>query len=575
MNCQRLLSILLVGMLLSACAPFKHYRTDIPDLTTANSLPFKCKVDASLAVPPGAEALPLCENENSPDSHAIQHRLYQTKDAQPGDYYLSFVEFDDQGWFADRRQMEALFALLKKLEEEEKNEQTNGHILIQVYAHGWKHNASACDNNVVCFSRLLERTDLAEKGTAVLINDGDNIGVRKVVGIYLGWRGLPYDGVLNNLSFWSRKETAARVGRGGVFELLTRLKDYRDSRQNDYCVNRQKDIRSLPEKEQEGLLEQLRKDYPDCVINQTPPSETTEATPTRGAPTQLVITGHSFGGLIIYSALSHALMERAAKTTTNSKGTHYNRAKSFGDFVMLVNPAFEGSLYEPLFHIATNRCYDDGQRPVMMIVTSQADSATRVAFPIGRTLSTFLEHAKSPDQAQSMRKTIGHNPRYRTHSLTSLPDLKTSDEKPDNSDCGCPYLTPTSKLNLEELLGQYYDSIIEKSWDPNSPDLYGKGLSLEPASSPMYASNYPYLVVTTDEGVIADHNAIYNERFITFAQLFFLYHIGTTSPLTGDSGPKCWRANEELCKQGALVPCKQSCQFDHAGKTCIGQTPTS
>jgi hypothetical protein len=132
------------------------------------------------------------------------------------------VEFDDQGWFVDRRQMNALLKLLDELENSSEGDPKE--VLIQVYAHGWKHNASFGDNNVVCFSRFLERTDLVEKK---LVSDDP----RTVVGVYLGWRGLPYEaGELSNFSSWTRKDTAARLGRGGVFELLTRLNDYRSRR---------------------------------------------------------------------------------------------------------------------------------------------------------------------------------------------------------------------------------------------------------------------------------------------------------------------------------------------------------
>ena len=55
---------------------------------------------------------PLCP-ENKAGKKVQRERM-------AGDYYLSFVEFDDQGWFADRRQMDALFALLKRLEEKDK-----------------------------------------------------------------------------------------------------------------------------------------------------------------------------------------------------------------------------------------------------------------------------------------------------------------------------------------------------------------------------------------------------------------------------------------------------------------------
>ncbi|SFG32117.1 hypothetical protein [Neptunomonas qingdaonensis] len=193
------LFILLASMLLSACAQFTPYRTEMPDPKSAEYAPFKCKVDDSLPSlvdenMPGT-ALELCDSPTSAGSHAIQNRYYQTwanpkkMSRKKGNYHLSFVEFDDQGWFADRRQMEALFELLKTLEEK-----NDGSTLIYVYAHGWKHNASSCDNNVVCFSRLLERTDLLQR-----INSDCASPPRNVVGVYIGWRGLPLDGPLNTL----------------------------------------------------------------------------------------------------------------------------------------------------------------------------------------------------------------------------------------------------------------------------------------------------------------------------------------------------------------------------------------
>lgn len=538
---------LLAVLLLSACTQFEHYRTDIPDTQSANYVPFKCKVDESL---PGlvdkdmpGTSLGLCENSESAGSQAIQHRYYQSwskpevegkkRTRMTGDYHLSFVEFDDQGWFADRRQMDALFGLLDRLEE-----QNDGSTLIYVYAHGWKHNASSCDNNVICFSRLLERTDLVQRVQAEMVDLENPPPPRNVVGVYIGWRGLPFNGVLNNLSFWSRKDAAERVGRGGVFELLTRLKDYRDNRFKDYCVNQ------LNHGSQENLLE----NFPDCAKYDAAKDLVRTSTPSR-EPTQLVITGHSFGGQVIYSALSHALMERAAKTSNNASGLQYERAESFGDFVMLVNPAFEGSIYEPLFQIATNRCYDPEQKPVMAIVTSEADDATGKAFPLGQTLGRLFQHAKSSEQKDSMRKSIGHNDRYLTHRLSS--DGIKAKEVEDQSPCPCKFLEPTSDVDVETkllpLFATNFENAIGEVFGDTNPKPYGKEVLLAPApwecsiedetfqacfakSSqstliPKYTNRYPYLVVSTDAGVIADHNAIYNERFTDFTMAFIARHI--------------------------------------------------
>ena len=253
--------------------------------------------------------------------------------------------------------------------------------------------------------------------------------------------------------------------------------------------------------------------------------------------TQLVIMGHSFGGLVIYSALSHALMERAAKTPYSTGVAEFEVAKSFGDFVMLVNPAFEGSLYEPLFQIATNRCYVAQQRPVMMIVTSEADNATGTAFPIGRTLDTLFQHAMTREQRQSMRKAIGHDDRYLTHELRS--DGPKQQEVGDESDCPCPFLEATSTWSQIEVI-ERLKSLVDVAFSSSMPEHessirkkqpYGSEVELTRARDSMYASNYPYLVVKTDGGVISDHNAIYSNRFINFVQQFFMQHIAWNPPL--------------------------------------------
>ncbi len=530
----RLMGMLLVSLLLSGCAQFTPYRIALPAGSAPTGL--ACEVPGQLADGSAAPTtLPTCETADADDAlpaPALQHRHYtstfrdKTGAADPadkGDYFLSFVEFDDQGWFADRRQMDALFALLADLKKQKRE------TLIYVYAHGWKHNASPCDNNVVCFSRLVERLDLAEKK----IRSDDPARQRTVVGVYLGWRGLPFGTALNNLSFWSRKDTAARVGRGGVFELLTRLNDYRDSRQ---------------------------------VGKTTDPLRT-----------QLVITGHSFGGLVVYSALSHALMARAARTGDTAAGTQYVKVKSFGDFVMLVNPAFEGSLYEPLFHIATQRCYEPGQRPAMMIVTSEADSATRLAFPAGRALSTVLQHAKSPAQQASMLKTIGHNARYVTHDLVDETTGKDAPPIVDTADCGCPYLEPTATWGQQGLL-QLMGGVIAVQAGQNQyggdADPSQKTIALKPvpnaSTGSIYAANYPFLVVKTGESLIPNHNAIYNERFTTFTQVFMLSHVLNDTPLPADAGKQQCLADPRTLaphSESGLLPAGLSCLNDQ-GEAC-------
>jgi len=409
-----------------------------------------------------------------------------------------------------------------------------------------------------------------------------------------------------------------------------RLKDYRDSRRKDflkdYCLDTLEDSWNRERRSGKSFQwkrDNLLREYPDCAnyVNSTEPPRKTDP---GNNPTQLVISGHSFGGLVIYEALSHALMERAAKTTNTNGAAHYEVAESFGDFVMLVNPAFEGSLYEPLFHIATNRCYDTKQRPVMMIVTSKADSATRVAFPVGRALNTLLQHAMSPEQSDSMLHTVGHNQRYETHRLES--DGVIQKKVTDNRPCPCEYLKATSNVDvstkLMPLFKASFDNKMKEVSDMNSADIggapgfnprpYGNEVMLVPVPggecystadasfserrkkqskealneyyiennifqecmakpgqpSPKYAARYPYLVVSTDAGVIADHNAIYNERFLDFGITFITEHISQAKPW---GWPERASARNCVSTEDGLLPYEQSC-WRSDGKSC--STPT-
>jgi hypothetical protein len=577
-----------VALITAACTQFTPYRTmTLARGATASDvalLEIDCSVrgdDRSshdLSVGPGGPP-PRCESMDEPagrdtrpeagrvsveraepGAHAVQHRHYvyrkgpeATRGQQPGDYHLTFVEFDDQGWFADRKQMEALFMLLGRFERAGK------HPLILVYAHGWKHDASPCDGNVLCFSRLLERMDVLERERGERDTEPSprcdreaKRAPRPVVGVYVGWRGLSLEGPLTNLSFWTRKATAERVGRGGVKELLTRLNNYRGLRNPDRCDDR----------------------------------------------TQLVVAGHSFGGLVVYSALSHVLMDRAGeigrfdtpscREIPRDESAHgrlcYDVARSFGDFVVLVNPAFEGSLYEPLFHLATNRCYPDRQRPIMMTVTSSADDATGKAFPAGRALSTVFEHRRDPAQRESILDTVGHDTRYETHTLqwVGAAAERAGRETVSRGACDCTQLAPTAEFRWWEFAGGL-ESRLKRAASPSTRAAGGPvpiladmtaGKRVYPVYSdevrlvgdPKYTPNYPYLVVTAAPEIIPDHNSIYTEPFIRFLHAFFLLHIASRHTFEGAS---CFD-DVPACTPGGPLPCEQSCRLPDGG-SCSGR----
>ncbi|MEW6542725.1 MAG: hypothetical protein AB1411_03845 [Nitrospirota bacterium] len=440
-------------------------------------------------------------------SSLVQRTYTAGKLQQEHDYYMAFVEFDDQGWFREPKQMERLLDFLNRSQKDED-------FIIIVYAHGWRHNADACDNNVQCFQSLLERLDFMER---TLMDQS-----RKVVGVYVGWRGLsatlePFE----SMSFWDRKNTAQEVGLGGVTELLARLNEFR-SRDN-------------PRR--------------------------------KGLGTHLIVTGHSFGAKVIYSALSHGLTERAIPRQAAS----LSPAKSFGDLVILINPAFEGALYEPLHRVAVNRCYPERQRPVMMVVNSKADWATRFAFPFGRTFSTLFESTSSDEQGEALVRTVGHMDRYVTHELSLMDGKEPIPKTGDTGTCGCPYLAPIKDFvaDFERQEGeewQFYKALVEEKrrFAPKKPSPGSEEKSADPAMDAYivsedlnrrdiaygdrvhltrftkvreYEPNHPYFVVSTDEKLIPGHNEIYGEDVTNFVRRFYIRHI--MERINFPPGPQC------------------------------------
>ncbi|MFA6052283.1 MAG: hypothetical protein WC762_06810 [Methylobacter sp.] len=261
---------------------------------------------------------------------AVQHHA----PGQADEYYLSFIEFDDQGQLWDREQLH------KVLDSYQPIAGVND-VLLVVYIHGWHHNAAPEDGNIKEFRQLLTKLSQAEShgGTA-----------RKVLGVYIGWRGesitIP---VINAATFWDRKNTAHKVGQQGVTEVLLRLEE---------------------------------------IVNVKAGMETAIPKPLNS---RLVTIGHSFGGAVLYTALQQILEDRFIDSRKNK--TFSGDANGLGDLVVLLNPAFEALRYATLYDISQDYCrgYFPSQLPKLAILTSEADWATGGVFPVGRFFQLFLK----------------------------------------------------------------------------------------------------------------------------------------------------------------------------------------
>ena len=320
---QRLIAALLVA--LAACVPLE---------------PYHAKED-KVASPDGTTPPPAPLNQAN-DCYQKEKKTCSL-----------FVEYDDFGHLFSRAQLDEVIATAEYVSQ-------NKGIVI-VYVHGWHHNARDDDADLKSFHKAI-----ANVGKLDSDSYKDD---RKIMGIYVGWRGESVSlKPFNLLTFWDRKNTAHAIGDGAVFELFRKLAN-----------NREKYPRS-----------------------------------------RLVVVGHSFGGAVTYSSVAHSIMDQIINdpyTAPANHGSTQDRPTRW-DMVVLVNPAFEAMQARPHFELARSRDYAPGQLPHLIIVTSEEDWATRTAFPAGRYLSTvFKKYADSVSPGMNTTA-IGHYIPYVTHQLT-------------------------------------------------------------------------------------------------------------------------------------------------------------
>lgn len=339
----------------------------------------------------------------SPRSQAGMHQDHQ-KEAQVG-YALHFVEFDDQGWlYPNNEELEgaigtpdkqidcAIDDILNSLKKDENNR--DGKVLAIVYVHGWKHNARPREEGLQEFEEVLRERVKVANG-------------RRVVGIYVGWQGKTLDlPLLRELTFWGRKNAAEHVADGRVRELFSRIKGLRE-----YWNGPRE---QLGGEEAKSAVQAAK----DCDWDMSKGDQ---------CPLRTIMIGHSFGGLIMFNSVVPHLVEMltanrdlpvAAQTSERMKA---KRARGVADLIILLNPAFEGSRYEPLYKASQEYRGVGKEPPILVSVTSTADWATRKAFPVARWFNTIFQYpATSEDESITMKRTPGHSDRYITHDLCLL-----------------------------------------------------------------------------------------------------------------------------------------------------------
>lgn len=442
----------------------------------------------------------------NPDSGGSGSVINEKTDA----HALYYVEFDDQGQpyrrdagYGDAATQVDLF--LCGVRSRLKNSDDFGHpaakpkskVSVVVFIHGWKHSSESGDPNIQWFSQILDEMNSVEKS---------NFGCgRKVVGLYVGWRcagSLAPRGLLENMTFWSRKNTASFVAQGGINEIVARLKAMQDINSPRTSV-RTSEV--MPE---------------NCED-----------------PLRLTYIGHSFGGLILYLALAPTIMNDVAfdheLLTENPRAQLPVREYS----LILLNPAIESARFDALYRLVVKTPYSRYMPPLLVSLTSQDDLATRKAFPLGRILNTVTKQfpRNSAQERKSTRSTIGHDDQYVTHELTEVDRDESADRGAGSSTCEAFVKSPQEKLNVRS------EAEARKFLNSMGPDMdiaaalprlmtvegpYGaadeRTLSLRTTEIMTEERNSPIWNIHTSTPVICNHGNLNNPRLIAFLRQLYV-----------------------------------------------------
>jgi hypothetical protein len=400
--------------------------------------------------------------------------------APPSAFSVGIVEFDDAGRAWSDRQVDAVKQMVQ-------SHLASNDTMLVVFVHGWKNDCAACNGNLACFRETLALLSAVERD---LTPEGER--PRDIVGLYVAWRGRSMKvKYADALSAFGRKATADRIG------------------------GRTSDVTSFL-----------------AWLNRAKADRGTRALPSPAAlGTRLVLVGHSFGADVLFGAIAGPLI---AEVGASSVGPQLS-AEPFADLTVLVNPAFEASLYRR-FALVSKQRFAPGQMPLLVTVQGSNDAVTRFVFPIERALVSIGESTSTQDEYGSSLSAVGHYRPYFTHTLTERAAARTRPapgadaqatrqaamaraliQPTGKTVCGCSRLTASSQTRAALMAS------VKASLDADSPDDHAlrigepmTGLVSDLKPLPQVDPASPLMLVRATPDVIDGHSGIYRGQFFDF-----------------------------------------------------------
>lgn len=389
------------------------------------------------------------------------------------EYRLSFLEYDDQG-------MPHFPQITKKILDSYRSIAANEDVLLLTFVHGWKHNASGGDGEKTTTdaddSSYEDNNPQSKEGEdsnivefrEVLSIAAENTPGKKVIGVYVGWRGRSIDiNGIDNITFWDRKNTAHEVGQQGITEALLELEGIvkgNESRQN-----------------------------------------------------RMVTIGHSFGGAALFSSLNLVMAERYISSRPYQSN---HRAHGFGDLVVLLNPAFESLRYSSLFELSQDDCrkYPENQLPKLVVLSSKKDFPVSTTFKIGRFFNVIFEQHRDAYATHCFGERSGSCDK--PLSPTGACQLQVNQLEADRTAVGHfkPYVTHDlySADNISSFSKPNGDNDIKTSWKDSAKNGYVYFNRTALISRNVSRDFNPYMNIYTDGNVMSGHNDIWTDEVLDF-----------------------------------------------------------
>jgi len=337
-----------------------------------------------------------------------------------------------------------------------------------LYVHGWNHNAAEGNANLEYFKNAIK-----------VIQAGNN--EQKTIGIYVGWRAKIYPWYFNLVTFWDRKNVSEEVGRGAL---------------RDFILQTEEKV-----KEKNG---------------------------------KFILIGHSFGASALFNAIEPILTSRFYRSKKEKELKKDEALESVGDMVILVNPAIETMRFaqfrESVWRAGVNNSdiFSNNFKPVFISIGAADDTATQIAFPLGRFFSTLSENHRdlaiiennsggltTVNEANMDRTAIGNYAPFYTHWLNLIKDYDYEKEPPLSEYC-------TS--NKEWLYESINKKPISNDWDTGTE----KGLVFRLATTMVPSTRWsskdlenmnvknrtwrtnPYWFVRANSNMIYGHNGFWS-----------------------------------------------------------------